>query len=39
MSKDQKIGRNAKDGRFMPVKEARKDKDHAVVEIIKKGKK
>jgi hypothetical protein len=30
-----KIGRNAEDGRFMPVKKAEADKKHAVVEKIK----
>jgi hypothetical protein len=32
----QKIGRRADTGRFIPVKEAQKDKKHAVVETIKK---
>jgi hypothetical protein len=36
---DQKIGRNAETGKFIPVKEAQKDKKHAVVETIKKGNK
>ena len=36
--KTQKIGRNAKNGKFMPVKKAEKDKAHAIVETIKKKK-
>lgn len=35
-TKTVKIGRNAEDGRFMPVKKAEKDKKHAVVETIKR---
>lgn len=34
----QKRGRSAKDGRFIPVKQAEKDKEHSVVETIKKKK-
>jgi hypothetical protein len=30
-----KIGRNAEDGRFIPVKEAQKNKKAAIVETIK----
>lgn len=34
-----KTGRNAESGRFIPVKEAQRDKKHAVVETIKIPKK
>jgi hypothetical protein len=34
--KSQKIGRSAKTGRFMPVKEAQKHKSTSVVETLKK---
>lgn len=37
-NKTQKIGRDAKTGRFLPVKEAERRKSTAVVETIKKGK-
>jgi hypothetical protein len=30
-----KIGRNASDGKFMPVKDAQKDPKHTTVETIK----
>lgn len=33
-----KIGRNAKTGKFMPVKEAQRKKSTAVVEMIKRKK-
>lgn len=38
-SKTRKIGRDAKTGEFIPVKEAERRKKTAVVETIKKGKK
>lgn len=34
-----KIGRKADTGRFIPVKDARKDPKHTVVETVKAGKK
>ena len=37
--KTMKIGRRADDGRFIPVKEAKKDPKHTVVETIKRQKK
>ncbi len=37
--KPQKIGRNAENGRFIPVEEAKAMGPKAVVETIKKGKK
>jgi hypothetical protein len=33
-----KIGRDAKTGKFIPVKEAKRRKSTAIVETIKKGK-
>lgn len=36
MSKSYKIGRDAKTGRFIPVKEAERRKTTAIVETIKK---
>lgn len=38
MAKTFKIGRSAKDGRFMPVAKAQQQKNTAVVETIKKSK-
>ena len=35
-TKTVKIGRNAGNGRFIPVKKAEQDKKHAVVETIKR---
>ena len=37
-AKDVKAGRDAKTGRFIPIKEAERRKATAVVETIKKGK-
>ena len=37
--KTTKIGRDAKNGRFIPVKEAERRKSTTVIETIKKGKK
>jgi len=34
-----KIGRDARDGRFIPVKKAQQQKDTSVVETLKTGKK
>lgn len=34
-TKPRKIGRDARDGRYIPVKEAEKRKDRAIVETIK----
>jgi hypothetical protein len=33
-----KVGRNARNGRFIPVSKAQRDKSHSVVETIKKRK-
>jgi hypothetical protein len=38
MAKDQKIGRDAKTGKFIPVKEAKRRPNTTVVETIKKKK-
>ncbi len=38
-SKTTKIGRDARNGRFIPVKQARRQKATAVVETIRKPKK
>jgi len=38
-SKEQKIGRSAINGRFIPVRVAKRNKPTTVVETIKRGKK
>lgn len=39
MSESKKIGRDAKDGKFIPVKDAKKRPNTTVVETVKTGKK